>query len=551
MRVAIIGLDGVPFDLVASLAQEGHLPNLRRVLEEGVSGVLWSTVPSISPVAWTSMATGLNPGKHGVFGFVDRRFRPHSSRDLRGKAIWDLASSAGKTVICLNVPFTYPPYRVRGAMVSGPPCPKDEPSTYPPGLKDELEELGYRIDVRLPYGGYRGVREAEFFKDCLSVTEARAEAVLRLAEEFKWDLLFVVFTTLDRVQHVFFGRAIRESPFYDRRGREALIDYYRALDSILGKLLSELGDDTVFFFVSDHGFELLRRFVGLDNLISDFLARKEPKRLLYNLAVRAARRLRMTGIIKKALSKSGLPSSTHGEAGRSGIQPGLGSIYFDGPEQELRELIGFLMAVRDEEGTRVFERFYLKDELYWGPELHKAPDLVLVPRAGYEIKSRLTDRFEDVRPAKGVIYKTGTHMSLRALDGFLAIYGPGVREGHRVDACLYDIAPTVLHVLGLPVLKDMDGEVLIGAFEENSEPARRPVREARLRIGRPARRPRRAGGRRSKNLSTSSPEMSRARLPINQIREWVHEIKSDSGTPGTSILRGVLMSLPTMNAAMM
>ena len=87
-------------------------------------------------------------------------------------------------------------------------------------------------------------------------------------------------------------------------------------------------------------------------------------------------------------------------------------------------------------------------------------------------------------------YKTGTHMSLRALDGFLAIYGPGVREGSRVDACLYDIAPTVLHVLGLPVVEDMDGEVLIRALEEGSEPARRPVRKVRLRVRRPARRAR-------------------------------------------------------------
>ena len=490
VRVAVIGLDGAPYEFISSIIDEGGLGNFRKLVRHGVSGVLRSIIPPVSPVAWASISTGLNPGKHGVFGFVDRAQRPYSSRNIMGLALWDLLALAKKRSLCINVPFTYPPYRVRGAMVSGPPCPKDEPSTYPPGLEDELEELGYRIDVRLPYGGYRGVREAVFFKDCLSVTEARAEAVLRLAEEFKWDLLFVVFTTLDRVQHVFFGRAIRESPFYDRRGREALIDYYRALDSILGKLLSELGDDTVFFFVSDHGFELLRRFVGLDNLISDFLARKELKRLLYNLAVRAARRLRMTDIIKKALSKAGLPSSTHGEAGRSDIQPGLGSIYFDGPERELRELIGFLMAVEDEEGMRVFERFYLKDELYWGPELHKAPDLVLVPRAGYEIKSRLADRFEDVRPVKGVIYKTGTHMSLRALDGFLAIYGPGVREGSRVDACLYDIAPTVLHVLGLPVVEDMDGEVLIRAFEEGSEPARRPVRKARLRIRRPARRAR-------------------------------------------------------------
>ena len=500
VRVAIIGLDGAPYDFLSSIVDEGGLRNFRELMEHGVPGILRSTIPPVSPVAWASISTGLNPGKHGVFGFVDREHRPYSSKNIMGLALWDLLALARKRSLCINVPFTYPPYRVRGAMISGPPCPKDEPSTYPPGLKDELKELSYRVDVRLPYGGYRGIREDAFVEDCLSVTETRAEAVLRLAEKFKWDFLFVVFTTLDRVQHVFFGRALRESPFYDRRGRETLMSYYKTVDGILGKLLSELGDDTVFFFVSDHGFEPLYRFVGLRNLISDFLARKEPRRLLYNLIARIARELRLTGLIKKVLGKAGLLSSAYKQV-EGDVQPGLGCVYFDRPEQELRELIGFLTAVKDEEGVKVFERLHLKEELYWGPELHKAPDLVLVPRTGYEIRSRLPDKFEDIRPVKGVIYKTGTHMSLRALRGFLAIYGPGVREGFRLDACVYDIAPTVLHVLGLPVVEDMDGEVLTKAFEEGSEPARRPVRKVRLR------RVRRRLARKARTLRTASSSM--------------------------------------------
>ena len=168
VRVAVIGLDGAPYEFISSIMDEGGLRNFRELVRHGVAGVLRSTIPPVSPVAWASISTGLNPGKHGVFGFVDRAHRPYSSRNIMGLALWDLLALARKRSLCINVPFTYPPYRVRGAMVSGPPCPRDQPSTYPPGLEDELEELGYRIDVRLPYGGYRGVREAVFFKDCLS-----------------------------------------------------------------------------------------------------------------------------------------------------------------------------------------------------------------------------------------------------------------------------------------------------------------------------------------------------------------------------------------------
>ncbi len=478
MRVAIIGLDGVPFDLVASLAQEGHLPNLRRVLEEGVSGVLWSTVPSISPVAWTSMATGLNPGKHGVFGFVDRRFRPHSSRDLRGKAIWDLASSAGKTVICLNVPFTYPPYPLRGLMVSGPPSPRGQVNAYPGELVRRLEDIGYRPDVELPGEEYEGLREDDFVRQAEEITRARGEALLMLMEDVDWDLLYAVFTTPDRVQHVFFGRATRGSPFYDPRGRRTLIRYYGLLDEVVGKVVAALPSDAVVMLVSDHGFEPLYKYVGLHNLLSDFLAARNPLRKLYEVPVKLVGRAGLMSLAKRALRKLGIA----GEARRKlsgGFECGMGYIYLTGerPEGELEELVRFLCSVVDEErGLRVFEHVYRREELYHGPFLKEAPDLILVPETGYEPKAILPEKFVEVRPVEGMTCKTGTHMGPGARRGFFAMAGDGVAEGLRLDASVYDVAPTALHILGLPVPEEVDGDVLSRAFEEGSELARRPVR---------------------------------------------------------------------------
>jgi len=480
VKVAIIGLDGLPFDFVSSIAHEEGLRNFREILTHGSSGILRSTIPPVSPVAWASISTGLNPGKHGVFGFTDRLHRPYSSRNLMGLALWDLLALAGKKSICLNVPFTYPPYPIRGLMVSGPPCPRDRPSSYPPDLAEELEEAGYRVDIDLPGEEFTGLREEDFLKDARAVTKARAEALLSLADGHEWDLFYAVFTTLDRVQHVFFGRALRESPFYDGRGRKALLAYYRALDDRLGEILRELGNDTLFFFVSDHGFEPLYRYVGLQNLVLDFLTRKRLYTSLYRRALYLMGRLGLQGRIKAVLDKLGLTSAVSRRAG-GGFECGPGHIYSNRPEDELLRLIEFLKGVKDE-GGRVFERIYRREEIYWGPKLRMAPDLILVPRAGYEIRGLLPDKFEDVRPVKGMIYKTGTHASHEALKGFLALYGPGVKEGSWVNACVYDIAPTVLHVLGLPVLSNMDGEVLVRAFKENSDVAKRPVRTVRLGV---------------------------------------------------------------------
>ncbi|RLI09253.1 hypothetical protein DRO32_00975 [Candidatus Bathyarchaeota archaeon] len=478
-RVAIIGLDGAPFDVISSLAREGGLGSFRKLLEKGVSGVLRSTIPPVSPVAWPSISTGLNPGKHGVFGFVRRGRRLYSSMSIRGRAIWDLLALAGKRSLCVNVPFTYPPYRVRGAIISGPPCPEEKPPTYPPALAKEVEELGYRIDINLPGESFTGLGEKEFIEDCLSVTKARAEAVLNLAERIEWDLLYAVFTTLDRVQHVFFGRSLPGSPLYDQDGRRALLSYYRLLDEVVGKLLSELADDTFFIFVSDHGFEPLFRFVSLRDFVSDFLAGKGLRNPFYEAAIHLISRLGLMRLAGRLLDRLGLASSASRKAG-GGFECGMGFIYSDRPAQELGELADFLSRVRDEKGHRIFERIYRREEVYWGPRLEEAPDLILVPRTGYEVRGMMPERFKDVEPVEGMIYKTGTHMGLMALRGFIAMIGPGVRGGARLDASVYDVAPTVLHLLGLPVLEEMDGEVLVGAFEEGSDPASRPVRKIRL-----------------------------------------------------------------------
>ena len=147
-KVAIIGLDGCPFDLVYDLSERGLLPTFKRIFESGSYGVLRSTIPPVSAVAWTSMFTGLNPGRHGVFSF--REFiGPYLIRTIcrvRGKLLWDIVSAAGRKVLVINVPGTYPPHKVSGVMISGFPAPSNRPRSYPPPIvKSLLKEklVGY------------------------------------------------------------------------------------------------------------------------------------------------------------------------------------------------------------------------------------------------------------------------------------------------------------------------------------------------------------------------------------------------------------------------
>ncbi|NWG03348.1 MAG: alkaline phosphatase family protein [Syntrophaceae bacterium] len=117
-RVFVIGLDGATFDLLDPWIKEGRLPNLKRMVEGSTYGRLGSTIPPVTPPAWTSFMTGVNPGKHGVFDFIT--FKPNSykkvlvnSSHIRSKRFWDLAGAKGKKSIILYVPMTYPPGRLK------------------------------------------------------------------------------------------------------------------------------------------------------------------------------------------------------------------------------------------------------------------------------------------------------------------------------------------------------------------------------------------------------------------------------------------------------
>src|SRR5438094_2255530 len=135
-RVFLTGWDGATFDLIRPWIDEGKLPNLARLMEAGVHGPLQSTIPPWSFQAWSSFLTGKNPGKHGIYDF----FRtPPGTYDLEfvnadhrrgGASFWQLLGEAGRKVIAISIPGTFPPDKVNGIMISGFDFPGDGPGSY-------------------------------------------------------------------------------------------------------------------------------------------------------------------------------------------------------------------------------------------------------------------------------------------------------------------------------------------------------------------------------------------------------------------------------------
>ena len=122
MKLLIIGIDGATLDLILPWVESEHLPTIGRLIKSGVHGDLASTLPPVTSPAWPTFMTGCNPGKHGVFDFIQPTgsdFSLVNATKIKQPTIWQRLSSAGYRVGVLNVPVTYPPKPLNGFMISG------------------------------------------------------------------------------------------------------------------------------------------------------------------------------------------------------------------------------------------------------------------------------------------------------------------------------------------------------------------------------------------------------------------------------------------------
>ncbi|HDJ96644.1 MAG TPA: hypothetical protein ENG45_01055, partial [Candidatus Aenigmarchaeota archaeon] len=249
-KAFVVGLDGATFDIIIPLVKNGKLPTFSYIMKNGTWGRLKSTIPPVSAPAWVSFATGVNPGKHGIFDFKkwDReeycKSEIVSSYDVRAPRIWEILELYGKKCGVVNLPLTYPPQRIDGFMISGMLTPpSSENFTYPPELKEELED--YKIDIEFgKYGfipSFGLLKKSKMYRELISIERIRLKNVLKLMKR-EWDLFIVVFRHLDSAQHVFWG---------DKKLIEGV---YREADHILASILERL-ENTNVFVVSDHGFE--------------------------------------------------------------------------------------------------------------------------------------------------------------------------------------------------------------------------------------------------------------------------------------------------------
>jgi predicted AlkP superfamily phosphohydrolase/phosphomutase len=438
-RVCCIGLDGTPFSLLQRMLADGIMPNLAALVREGTLRRTTSVYPWVSSVAWTTIQTGVNPAKHGIYGFVDRdpqtlkTYIPLANR-IRTPSVWDRLGQAGKQVIVLNVPVTYPSTPVNGVLVSGFLAPTlNERAVYPATLLPTLQELGYRIDSDPVLARQDRDQALDDLRDAL---DKRTRTFLHLLDHEPWDLFLGVIMETDRLHHFFFEPMEQGDPVY----APAFFEVYRRIDNFLGQIRGRLGSADVLMLMSDHGFCSIRQEVYYNHWLADagYLKLDGP----------TARKLEQ--LCPDAIAYS--------------LDPGRIFVNLKGRERDGRVTPGAeYERVRDEiaaaaetltepsSGERLVRRAYRREELYSGPYLEAAADIILAPENGYDPKGALVKEV--------FTHKDPMMVGMHTYDDAFLYVGQGGLP-HRTPSIL-DITPTILSLLDQPLPAEFDGRPLV------------------------------------------------------------------------------------------
>ncbi|MBL8150046.1 MAG: alkaline phosphatase family protein [Blastocatellia bacterium] len=498
-KVIIIGLDGATFDVIDPMIAEGRLPNLKRLIEDGASGPLRSTLHPNSFPGWSSCTTGTSEGMHGVYSpFIKESgqyaFRAMSGADIQTKTIWELLSERNRTVGVLNVPTTYPTVAVNGFLVTGMLTPTlSSDFTYPTTLREELlaKVPDYIIEPRRNNNKFE--RAAEF-RACM---DARMRAIDFLFEKFlaaDFDFLMIVYSLLDRTQHDFWDdmdcnhhRHKSDSPH-----KNFIHEMYERADAAVGKLLAHLDENWTILVCSDHGFcaslyeVRVNEWLHQEGLLSyqnglswkakqKFAALKARVESKIAVAVPAG----WDNALDKKVERSRAVfeeidwSQTKAFFGQDrGIWINLKGREAEGIVSEsdylnLREKIraGLKKLTSPIDNRPVFEQVLTREEAFSGRYTETLPDIVVVTR-----DPRLVPL--EGKSTEGIFLKSNTTSGAHAPYGIFIASGAGIRKNVKLEnAHLRDLAPTALYAINEPLTEDMDGRALVEAFtpEANGE----------------------------------------------------------------------------------
>lgn len=482
----LLGLDGVTFDMLDTYLDAGDIPNIERLVEEGSSGPLESTMPPVTGSAWLSLATGQHPGTTGIYDFIYREsdekfdFKYMDSSKYRGRALWDCFDDESVGVV--DYPTLSPPYPVNGFMTSGG-LGAAERSSVPPRIDEDLEAY----PAPEPHLDLRDDRYEDlttFMHDLSENLERRKRILLHCIQNYDWSLLWAVVQEPDWLQHmlwhVFDDSHERSSESSDEL-RELLRSFWVDIDDVVGECEAAIPDDANLVLMSDHGFgPLHNRIFRLNTWLknegyftpkplgsSQYWVKKRIRNFLSSAASRMNLQRHAPALFQWGKDKTSsfaiqlnavdLEETLLFDPGHIGS---MGGLYLtDRARTGEKDTAALIAEVRSKierlgEAHDLEINTYTPDELY-GNRAPGSPDLIVRLDGGLIEDGGWDDPIFDGLPAR-LSHQTGSHRR----EGVLIASGPDFSSTHIEDAALWDLAPTVLHVHDRAVPGWMDGRVL-------------------------------------------------------------------------------------------
>lgn len=454
-RMLVIGLDCAAPELVFD-RWRADLPTLNRLMREGVYGKLESTIPAITVPAWACMMSGRDPGQLGFYGFRNRadygyeRMSIANAKAVMHPRVWNLLSDAGKRVAAVGVPQTYPVEPVNGHMVSCFLTPSAKSQyTYPPELKGEIAQWipgEFLVDVP----NFRSEDKDQILADIYRMAEQHFEICKRLLKRERYTYFMTVDMGVDRIHHAFWKYMDLEHPKHEPGSRfeHAIHDYYVFIDGKIAELLELIDDNTVVLVVSDHGGKAMVGGLCLNEwLIQEgYLVLKE-----YPSQITSLEKCEIDWSKTKAWGAGGYYGRLFMNV--QGREPN-GIIPPEDYEGERTRLITKLAAITDPDGRNIGTIAFKPEDVY--TEIHNfPPDLIiyfgnLSWRAVGSVGLHSVWTFEN---------DTGPDDANHAQHGIFILRDPRhLGHGKQLhDLRIYDIAPTVLSLLGQPIPEGIRG----------------------------------------------------------------------------------------------
>jgi predicted AlkP superfamily phosphohydrolase/phosphomutase len=507
-RVLVIALAEATFDLIQPMVKAGKLPTFARLMNTGAWGRMQSQMPFVTPQMCGTVVTGRSPGEHGLMDFYQRgndgRFRETRGSDLRVPPIWRLLGEQGARCGIINVPFSYPPEKINGFMISGEDAPGAHRSiAWPNDLYDELIRKFGRYPLKDTFPGGRA--KADYLSIITADVKRQSEINEYLLRNKQWDFAMMFFSQTAMVQHYFWGDHESRDPANPFRG--VLESAYVALDAAIDRLQKAAGEDATVFVISDCGAGPLQSGVNINQFLEEQGLLFQKKSAMPDDEDRPARaglleRLRSTAqnylqrdafrslyfainhylrplkvwiqgrLSARNIDWSRTKAFSRGQWGYvyinlKGRDPH--GIVSPGAEYEaVRDQIiqAFGKLIDPETGLAPATRVWRREEIYRGPAVEFAPDLIIDWRDGAYMPNEAS-RSKSVFGRRQREYMNWPTTGAHRLDGVLLAAGPGIAAGSTViGARIVDLVPTWLSLYGQAAPKEMEGRVLQSLFRE-------------------------------------------------------------------------------------